>query len=351
MQNKSQISLKQQVITLSVVLMLMFGVSAAYAENPPLIASNTVLVTNAGVAKSSNLTATGGTGTLTYSKVSNSANGILTVNPDGSYDYTPNMNFSGTDLFTFVATDSNNTTSNMATVTITVLPVANDGSLVTIKNTFKTGTLSATGNGPFTYTVNQPTNGAVMPNPKYPAFKYTPKVDYTGSDSFTFSVTDANGFSSVQATVMITVNTGGGVNGRIFGTVTDISNKVPIGNVIINTNQKYSVITDQNGYYNMEEHPSGSYTLIAEADGYQKYNISGYLYPSDMIKHDIPLCPLTLPKGDLNGNKAVDLQDAISALKVLAGLGFSGCYSDVNGDNKIGLEEVIYILQIAAGLK
>ncbi len=47
------------------------------------------------------------------------ANGILTLNPDGSFDYTPNAGFSGTDSFTYNANDGTDD-SNLATVTITV---------------------------------------------------------------------------------------------------------------------------------------------------------------------------------------------------------------------------------------
>ncbi len=262
MQNKSQILKNQLVIAFSVVLMLMFGVSVAYAENPTIT----------GIFPSVGTTAGGTTVTITGTNFVVGATSVM---------------IGGT------AANAVNVTSTTSLICTT--PPGFAGTVDVIVTVA----------------------GAAEPAIRIGGFTYT----------------------------------AGGMNGRIFGTVTDILTKSPIGNVNIKSNQKYSAITDQNGYYNIENHPPGAYTLVTETDGYQAYNISGYLYPSGVIKHDIPLCPLTLPKGDLNGNKAVDLQDAISALKVLAGLGFSGCYSDVNGDNKIGLEEVIYILQIAAGLK
>ena len=56
------------------------------------------------------------------------ANGTLTFNSNGSFQYTPNTGFSGMDTFTYTATDGN-ATSARATVTITVtstmLPIAN----------------------------------------------------------------------------------------------------------------------------------------------------------------------------------------------------------------------------------
>ncbi|MCA9249009.1 MAG: cadherin-like domain-containing protein, partial [Planctomycetales bacterium] len=56
---------------------------------------------------------------ITASVVTGPANGSLTLNADGSFDYTPNTGFVGTDSFTYVANDGA-LDSNTATVTITV---------------------------------------------------------------------------------------------------------------------------------------------------------------------------------------------------------------------------------------
>ena len=49
-------------------------------------------------------------------------NGILTLNPDGSFSYSPNPDFDGVDSFTYHAHDGTNN-SNTATVSITVNPI------------------------------------------------------------------------------------------------------------------------------------------------------------------------------------------------------------------------------------
>jgi hypothetical protein len=66
----------------------------------------------------------------------------------------------------------------------------------------------------------------------------------------------------------------------------------------------------------------------------------------------------TVLKGDINGDRKVDLADAVLALKVMAGLNPMGIRenyatsgADVNGDAKVGAAEVGYILQYAAGLR
>lgn len=60
------------------------------------------------------------------------------------------------------------------------------------------------------------------------------------------------------------------------------------------------------------------------------------------------------PEGDLNGDCALDLQDAIAGLQFLSASQVSSIASvegDVNGDGKIGLEEVIYVLQKVSELR
>jgi PKD repeat protein len=67
---------------------------------------------------------------LTAILVSGSGNGMLTLNSDGSFSYTPVANFNGSDSFTYVASDGL-ADSNIATVTIAVNPV-NDAPVATV---------------------------------------------------------------------------------------------------------------------------------------------------------------------------------------------------------------------------
>ncbi len=55
--------------------------------------------------------------------------------------------------------------------------------------------------------------------------------------------------------------------------------------------------------------------------------------------------------GDADGNRVVDLGDALFVLKILAGMnpGAPGPDADINKDGKIGIQEVVYILQKIAG--
>src|SRR5262249_20698726 len=72
-------------------------------------------------------------------KVSDPVNGTLALSANGSFTYTPNAGFSGTDTFTYRATDGT-FTSHLASASISVTPPA--GSSVTIWSTSAAPTLA-----------------------------------------------------------------------------------------------------------------------------------------------------------------------------------------------------------------
>ncbi|SFG13290.1 hypothetical protein SAMN04488025_11717 [Planifilum fulgidum] len=152
---------------------------------------------------------------LTAILISNPSNGTLTFNSDGSFVYTPNAGFTGTDTFTYQASNGVSR-SLVATVTITVNatnqpPVANDDSYTTDVDTPLTvpapGVLAndTDPNGdPLTaQLVDGPANGTLVLNPDG-SFTYTPDTGFSGTDSFTYQASDGSALSNV-ATVTIDV--------------------------------------------------------------------------------------------------------------------------------------------------
>ena len=148
---------------------------------------------------------------LTFDLVSGASNGTVTLNANGSYSYQPNLNFNGTDSFTFVANDGD-LTSAVQTVTITVNPV-NDAPVAdalqvsgdedTVINGNVTG--SDVDGDDLTYSVvSGPANGSVSMNDDG-TFSYTPDANYNGGDSFTFVANDGE-LDSVEQVVAINVN-------------------------------------------------------------------------------------------------------------------------------------------------
>src|SRR5262249_50896912 len=155
--------------------------------------------------------------TFTYTIVSSPANGVLSgVGP--TFTYTPAANFHGSDSFTFRVNDGAHD-SNTSTVSITVLPVndvpsADSQSVTTNSNTPVPVTLTgndletAAANLVFEVTVN-PAHGSLSGSGAN--LTYSPDANYSGPDSFKFTVRDtgddlAPPATSAEATVSITVN-------------------------------------------------------------------------------------------------------------------------------------------------
>ncbi len=154
--------------------------------------------------------------TLTAAVVDQPTNGTLTLNSDGSFTYTPDANFSGTDSFTYRANDGT-AESNLANVTITVAPV-NDAPLAT-NDAYATGVdeqlvialpgvlandTDADGNSLTAAVVDNPTSGTLTLNSDG-SFTYTPGSGFQGTDTFTYRASDGTTTSNL-ATVTITVN-------------------------------------------------------------------------------------------------------------------------------------------------
>src|SRR5262249_34914405 len=144
----------------------------------------------------------------TFAPVGGPAHGTL-MGSAPTVTYQPAPNFTGTDSFTFKATDGE-LDSNVATVTITVTPVteppiAHDQATTIPENTTATLTLTAT------HLQATPLAFAVVRGPAHgtltgaaPSVTYEPAPNFTGTDSFTFKATDGELDSNV-ATVTITV--------------------------------------------------------------------------------------------------------------------------------------------------
>ncbi|MCE8546801.1 tandem-95 repeat protein [Ruegeria pomeroyi] len=153
---------------------------------------------------------------LTVSSVGFAANGSVVVNADNTLSYTPDADFNGTDTFTYTVSDGNGDIDT-ATVTVTVtgvndapvavddtVSVAEDGSvsIAVLGNDSDPDGDSLTVSG-----ASDPANGSVVVNADN-TLSYTPDANFTGTDSFVYTVSDGNGGADT-ATVTVTVT---GVN-------------------------------------------------------------------------------------------------------------------------------------------
>ncbi len=163
--------------------------------------------------------ADGDTLTVNTTPVSDPDNGMLTLNADGTFTYTPNANFNGTDSFEYEVTDGDGGVAT-AMVTIAVSPVADaptavdDSYSVALDTvlTVEAGTNGLLDNDSDadgdslsvnTTVVEGPEHGSVTLNADG-SFEYTPETGFAGTDTFVYELIDATGMTS-QGTVTIVV--------------------------------------------------------------------------------------------------------------------------------------------------
>ncbi|TFH37631.1 MAG: DUF11 domain-containing protein [Anaerolineales bacterium] len=150
------------------------------------------------------------------------SSGTVTLNPNGSFTYSPNLNFAGSDSFTYEACDPGDQAPQPqlcagATVSVTVIaandpPIANNDSytidedVTTNFNVISNDSdIDGTIDPATVQIITPPQHGLATPNPSG-MVTYNPNLNYNGSDSFTYTVDDNDGATSNVATVSITIN-------------------------------------------------------------------------------------------------------------------------------------------------
>jgi VCBS repeat-containing protein len=145
------------------------------------------------------------------------ANGTLALQSSGAFTYTPNAGFSGSDGFTYKASNGQ-LESAVATVAITVTPrpppappsAGNDAYSVAEDVTLSAGAPGVLSND--TAPSGQPLSAVLVAGPAHGTlalqanggFNYSPTPNYYGADSFTYRASDGTQ-QSAAATVTITV--------------------------------------------------------------------------------------------------------------------------------------------------
>jgi hypothetical protein len=156
--------------------------------------------------------------------------GTATVDTsNGLVTYTSPAGFVGSDTFTYTVADSNGAVSSPVTVTVTVAAagpnavadtanaVAGQAVVINVlaNDTDSTGTLN-----PASVTIGSlPTHGSVSVNTSTGAITYTAAGDYSGNDTFSYSVADYNGAISPPATVTVAVTAAASTAGPVTNPV------------------------------------------------------------------------------------------------------------------------------------
>ncbi len=167
---------------------------------------------------------------LTAVLASGPAHGTLVLDADGSFTYTPDAMFHGTDSFTYQPSDGvvvvtartaahASALGSAVTVTLTVAavnhpPVANDDTASTTGSAVTVGVLAndtdADGDTLTASLASAPSHGTATCTAT--DCTYTPDASFVGTDSFTYTASDGHGGTST-ATVTVTVTAPQGVEG------------------------------------------------------------------------------------------------------------------------------------------
>jgi hypothetical protein len=148
---------------------------------------------------------------------SSPANGNVIAFANGIVSYTPSLDFSGVDTFTYNIRDVVGAISNNATVTVEVLtsPIAVDDNVTIQRNTvaeiFVPGNdFDPDGNLDLTSVViiSEPTDGTAVLDQLSGNITYTPNFNFFGTDTFQYTIEDDTGLISGPGTVTITVEFG-----------------------------------------------------------------------------------------------------------------------------------------------
>src|SRR6266571_8168604 len=190
-----------------------------FSNNNLPTADNKSVNTKAGTPVTITLTATSpipNDVNLKFSVLSMPQNGKLaTGTTSNTVTYTPNPGFSGSDSFTYKATDGQGVDSNIATVTITVKAAQNNPPTADSKTVqTNAGTpvqITLTGTDPIPgdtlkFSVVAIPQHGTLSNPTSNTVTYTPTPGFSGTDTFTYRATDGQRVNSTVAKVMITVN-------------------------------------------------------------------------------------------------------------------------------------------------
>jgi hypothetical protein len=186
---------------------------AVTAINDPPVAVGATLTTSEDTAAPVALAASDiDSGNLTFNIVAGPAHGTLTgVAPN--LVYKPAANYSGPDSFSFQASDgaaaSNNATVSIAVTAVNDAPIAVADSTTTKKNTLVNIAVLANdsdvdGGALVINSATQGSKGSTAIINGGTAIRYTPTRNITGTDTFTYGISDGNG-GTATATVTVVI--------------------------------------------------------------------------------------------------------------------------------------------------
>jgi gliding motility-associated-like protein len=227
-------------------------VTVAPVNDAPIV-DNEVVTTNEDTPATGDLTDAGDSDpdgtplTANTTPVSGPSNGTIVINTDGTYIYTPNAGFSGTDVVVVSICDAGtpgviciNDTINITVSPVNDAPIVDNEVITTNEDTAVSGDLTDAGDSdpdgtPLTANttpVSGPSNGTIVINPDG-TYTYTPNANFNGSDTIVVSICDAG-----------LPLPGVCVNDTITVTVAPVNDAPIVDNEVVTTNEDTPVAGD-----------------------------------------------------------------------------------------------------------
>ena len=222
--------------------------------------------------------------TVTVALANQPADGVVTVSVDGTLSYTPNVGFTGTDVFDYTATvlhRDGSTNAETATVMVTVIPLG-DAAADTATTAEDTPVMiDVLTNDRFSDPPNVtlsiapgdgPSNGTVTIN-QDGTLSYTPDADFTGEDTFVYTGTEMPEDGSINIDTAIVSVTVTPVADAVADTITTDEDTPALIDVLANdlfsdpTNVTVSVApANQPANGTVTVNPNGILTYVPDAD-------------------------------------------------------------------------------------
>jgi VCBS repeat-containing protein len=274
------------------------------AVNDAPIVDNETITTNEDTPATGDLTDAGDSDpdgtplTANTTPVSGPSNGTIVINANGTYTYTPNANFNGTDVIVVSICDAGlplpgicvNDTIFITVTAVNDAPIVDNEIITTNENTPATGDLTDAGDSdpdgtPLTANttpVSGPSNGTIVINPDG-TYTYTPNPGFSGTDVIVVSICDAGlplPGVCVNDTITVTVLTVTETNPDM--NVTSLN--IPVsGNLV--TNDDVPVGTTYGTPIGNPSNPAGG-TIAMNPDG--TYTFTGT--NTGVYTYNVPVC-------------------------------------------------------------
>lgn len=204
----------------------------------------------------------------TVTAISSPPNGSVTLNEDGTFHYTPNNGFEGTDTFSYSLCNADGSCDTaLVTVYVDGVPIAEDDIVATPVNTQVAIYASANdvcGNQPCSYNlISMPSHGNIIGGDPNGTAIYQPDEDYSGNDTFSYTLCDADGDCDTAMIIIMISDMPIAVNDSFNTNInTPVSGNAATNDFCINGPCTYTQFTD----------PSNGTLTAFEDDGTFTYN-------------------------------------------------------------------------------